>query len=80
MSIKGILVLEGPWSEEVDDQDSVQPFIEGWADVRDIPYCYRMYYDSATLARGLRTFFADKSLQVCYIAVLGSHGRLCGFV
>ena len=80
MSAKGILVLECPWSDRIDEPKTVRPFIEGWAHLCEFPFSYRMYYDSATLSHWIRTFVMDDRLTVCYIAGHGKGGRLTGLL
>lgn len=74
----GILVLESPWSEDLSDGKSVRPFIQGWAELRDIELSYRMYHNQPDLSLWLESFMCDPDLRVCYIAGHGQGGRLCG--
>jgi len=76
--VRGILVLESPWGEDLSDNTSVRPFIEGWAKLHDISVCYRMYHDAEDLRHWLQEFSSDTSLSACYIAGHGIGGRLSG--
>jgi len=78
MSADGVIVLECPWSDNLTDAESVRPFIEGWAAVRQFPFSYRMYYDANSLTHWLNVFAEDTSLGACYIAGHGNGGRLSG--
>lgn len=78
MSADGIFVLECPWSVELTDTTTVRPFVHGWADIREVPFSYRMYYDGATLAHGLELFVSDPNVRACYVAGHGNKGRLGG--
>jgi len=73
-----LLVLESPWSTDLADETSVRPFIEGWADLRNIEISYRMYHDKNDLEHWLSLFMAHPVLRICYIAGHGQGSRLKG--
>ncbi len=73
-----LLVLESPWSKDLADETSVRPFMEGWADLRNIEISYRMYHNKNDLAHWLGLFMAHPALRICYIAGHGQGSRLTG--
>lgn len=75
-----LLVLECPWSDELEDRQSVRLFMQGWADLNKISLSYRMYYSTRDLTLWLARFIKHDEMQVCYIAGHGKGGRLRGHI
>jgi len=73
-----LLVLECPWSDDLEDKQSVRLFMQGWADLNKISLSYRMYYSARDLTLWLARFIKHDEMQVCYIAGHGKGGRLRG--
>jgi hypothetical protein len=76
-----ILVLESVWSDNLSDNTSVRPFIEGWANAVGVRVGFRTYHDSKDLQYWLNEFKKAKSNpHICYIAGHGSGKRLHGSI
>ena len=76
-----ILVLESVWSDNLSDNTSVRPFIEGWANAVGVRVAFRTYHDSKDLQYWLNEFKKAKSNpHVCYIAGHGRGKRLHGSI
>jgi hypothetical protein len=73
-----LLVLESPWSDDLQDEKSVRLFMKGWADLNQVGLSYRMYHNSKDLGMWLQRFSLHSEMQVCYIAGHGKGGRLVG--
>jgi len=73
-----LLVLENPWTDDLADNMTVMPFLDGWAQLTGLPTSYRRYHDAQDLAVWLRAFVRDPLLKICYIAGHGEQGRLTG--
>ena len=73
-----LFILEHPWSDDLTESDSVGPFVEAWARLRNIKTSYRMYHDKEDMTYWIKKFVLSDSIRICYLAGHGKGGRIAG--